>query len=601
MIKVGIYCRVSGLSQRDNSSLKSQKNLGIEFCKRSKYDYEIFSDSESGAKLDRKEFSRLLELCKSGEIDGIWVYDNDRLSRDYDVGGEIRRLIIDLKLRLFINYEEVKLEEGKDRFSYNIRSVLSDYEKFRIVERFDYGKQFAYSKGKGLGIIGFGYEKDRDGNVVINEDEREVVEDIVRLYLRKDIKFMSEVESRIDKKYGKVLNGKRLNGGLVGRVLGNRMYLGKIYRKDFEGKKYEFDIGRIVSDEDFEKVIKKKDRVSKFERIKGKNKYLLKGKVRCGSCGSNMWVRRGGKKSEDGKGWSYYYCSNKGRKQKYDIKFDRYVIEENRFRKNRKVDLKEYEKMYGKFEDCKSVKENIISIERLEELVWKCLYDFMIKSKKIKKEYKLRYENKLGDKDRFSGKLKYYESIVDEEKEKKLNMIDDYLKREIDSETKDDWIKRSEIKVRKVKQKINDIKKEISKLSIVDKIDGYVDLMKSDLKKEFGVERFEDRKRVIEKYVEDIKVKLIDFDSKKKKYEVDIRLYYGVGNDDKRDFSLNVENLRNKIDKISYILKYGLAQRRILVYNKKLIIILKYEFVVKNIGNSKNVLDKNERKLVEIR
>ena len=56
--------------------------------------------------------------------------------------------------------------------------------------------------------------------------------------------------------------------------------------------------------------------------------------------------------------------------------------------------------------------------------------------------------------------------VVDEEKEKKLNMIDDYLKREIDSETKDDWIKRSEIKIRKVKPKINDIKKEISKLSI---------------------------------------------------------------------------------------------------------------------------------------
>ena len=41
--------------------------------------------------------------------------------------------------------------------------------------------------------------------------------------------------------------------------------------------------------------------------------------------------------------------------------------------------------------------------------------------------------------------------------------------------------------------------------------DGYVDLMKSDLKMEFGVERFEDRRRVIEKYVEYIKVKLIDF------------------------------------------------------------------------------------------
>ena len=63
-------------------------------------------------------------------------------------------------------------------------------------------------------------------------------------------------------------------------------------------------------------------------------------------------------------------------------------------------------------------------------------------------------------------------------------------------------------------------------------------------------------------------------------------------------FRINVENLTNKI---RYVVKNKLAQRRILVYNKKLIIILKYEFVVKNIGNSKNVLDKNERKLVEIR
>ena len=37
-----------------------------------------------------------------------------------------------LSLAEYLDVEEVKLEEGKDRFSYNIRSVLSDYEKFRI-------------------------------------------------------------------------------------------------------------------------------------------------------------------------------------------------------------------------------------------------------------------------------------------------------------------------------------------------------------------------------------------------------------------------------------------------------------------------------------
>ena len=41
-MKVGIYIRVSSLSQEDNSSLENQTTLGIEFCKRSNYEYEVF-------------------------------------------------------------------------------------------------------------------------------------------------------------------------------------------------------------------------------------------------------------------------------------------------------------------------------------------------------------------------------------------------------------------------------------------------------------------------------------------------------------------------------------------------------------------------------
>ena len=32
-MKVGVYCRVSSENQKDNSSLESQKELGIKFCK----------------------------------------------------------------------------------------------------------------------------------------------------------------------------------------------------------------------------------------------------------------------------------------------------------------------------------------------------------------------------------------------------------------------------------------------------------------------------------------------------------------------------------------------------------------------------------------
>ena len=99
-MKIGVYCRVSGLSQRENTSLENQKSLGIKFCNQSGYEYEVFTDVESGGKIDRKVFSKLLEECKNGKIDGIWVYDNDRLSRDYDVGGEIRKIVVDNNLRI---------------------------------------------------------------------------------------------------------------------------------------------------------------------------------------------------------------------------------------------------------------------------------------------------------------------------------------------------------------------------------------------------------------------------------------------------------------------------------------------------------------------
>lgn len=139
-MKIGLYLRVSTKNQKENSSLQTQQILGEEFSKRFGYEYEIFEDVESGGKLDRKELNRLLELCRNGELDGLWVYDNDRLSRDYDVSGDLRKIIVEFNLRMFVGFEEVKLSESKDRFDYNIRSVMSDYERMRIKERMDFGK-----------------------------------------------------------------------------------------------------------------------------------------------------------------------------------------------------------------------------------------------------------------------------------------------------------------------------------------------------------------------------------------------------------------------------------------------------------------------------
>ena len=65
----------------------------------------------------------------------------------------------------------------------------------------------------------------------------------------------------------------------------------------------------------------------------------------------------------------------------------------NKIKPNRKFDLTEYEKKYGKFTKCLSEKSNTISRNNLEKIVWDSLYEFLNESEDIKKEYKIKLNN----------------------------------------------------------------------------------------------------------------------------------------------------------------------------------------------------------------
>ena len=64
----------------------------------------------------------------------------------------------------------------------------------------------------------------------------------MKISLKRIKKYYSDVERKLESKYGKIINGKRLNGGIVERVLGSEKYLGKVYKEDKEGNRYEFNI-----------------------------------------------------------------------------------------------------------------------------------------------------------------------------------------------------------------------------------------------------------------------------------------------------------------------------------------------------------------------
>ena len=548
-MKVGIYCRVSGDKQKDNTSLSSQKEMGIKFCKEKNFKYEVFSEVVSGKMIgsNREMFSKLETKLLSGEIGGIWLYDWDRMVRDVEVMLYFRSIVEDSGCKVFVGFEEKNIFEDSGSLEFGIRSIFSDYERRKIQRRMISGRDRKWREGKGLSNVGFGYEKNKDGVVVINKEESEVVKDIYNTYLRKDVKFFTDVEKRILNKYGKVVNGKRINGGLVERVLGKEKYKGELSITSMKGETFTFDIGRIIEDEVFDKVIQKKKRMKSLRSVNMKEEYLLKGKVFCGDCDTTMWIKGGGK-VVNGNVYRYYFCNDRERKKKYDRKFDKYVIEMNKIKPNRKFDLTEYEKKYGKFTECGSHKSNTISRNNLEKIVWDSLYEFLNESEVIKKEYKKRYEDNLGGKDRVYNKLSYYDKEIEKLEGRKSKFLSLWIDGEVSDKDKEVWMEK-EYNQKKIKfnKKINDLEKELGKYNNSSKIDGWMDLMRDDLLKEYNTERFENRRGIIEKYVDWVKVKFNGKDDEFKTYELQIKVLLG----DKTQF-VGVGVTKNKK---SYLMK----------------------------------------------
>ena len=486
-MKIGLYLRVSTKNQKENSSLQTQQILGEEFSKRFGYEYEIFKDIESGGKLDRKELNRLLELCRNGELDGLWVYDNDRLSRDYDVSGDLRKIIVEFNLRLFVGIEEVKLSESKDRFDYNIRSVMSDYERMRIKERMDFGKKRLISEGGKLGNVGYGFKR-KDKLIVVDKEESKLIKDIFKFYNYKVVKSYGDVFKRILKKYGR----NKISESSIGRILNDKKYNG-LYIGKLEDVEYEIELEKIIEDELWKKTQNKIEDNKGVWRGNRKEFFLLKGKVKCGDCKNRMWVSKANK-------YRYYGCN---------------INLKNVKEKRKGSDVVYY---------CKSELKgfNKINVEGLEKILWEGLFKVLNESEDVKSEYKNRFNKGKRGKERFKANIKHLKLKRDGIKEKKINDLSEYIGvLSVDEISK---IKEKfDDDINEIEGELKELKKEEDKKEYNESIDGYLELMRIDLMNDYNIKRGKDKSRIIRKYIKNIEV--LRMESNRNSYEIRLDMF----------------------------------------------------------------------------
>ncbi len=330
MSRVAIYARVSTSDKQDFQRQIEELTEKIIRDGYSENQIDVFSEAISGYKSskERLKLNELNQRIKKDEnyYDRIYVSELSRIGRKPQ---DIRVTIdywIDVGVDLYIhNIGQNTLDsDGKRNNTVNmVIQVLIEYadsEGRLFKQRSISGLLSSARAGKAGGgkNTPYGYRKDKDKMLVIDDEEADVIERIFKLYQKgygskviSRILNNDEISTRTKKAHkGKILNFKKIqkkaediewSDTQVRSILINTIYIGK---RRF--KNYILKAPSIISEELFDECTE--IRLSKTHRNHSTNyTYLLKDKLICGCCGRNYFAKYKPKIGGD----KVYICSSR--------------------------------------------------------------------------------------------------------------------------------------------------------------------------------------------------------------------------------------------------------------------------------------------------
>jgi len=334
--KVACYVRVSTSSQAkdDKYSIPEQIDILKNICIKNNWNYDLYQDlGISGETIEaRPRIRELLNNCKKGIYQRVLVVDQDRLSRSVRDLQIIKEIFKDNKIKLMFQNSVLDLDNEDDDFMSDIQGVFSKRELRIIAKRSARGKYQKAKQGKlplGGNNILYGYTLDKEGRIIINQEEAKVVRNIFNWVANEGMssyKIADRLNSlgiptrfeklgRIKKsnKYNLVYENKWTRSSIK-HILSKELY----YKDEYiYAKKSKFNFidpvhikkEQIISKELFEKAKKQ----SYFNRSSINNStvvYILTGKMKCLKCGRPYCGGRYHSKKGD---ITYYYYRDIGR------------------------------------------------------------------------------------------------------------------------------------------------------------------------------------------------------------------------------------------------------------------------------------------------
>jgi len=318
MKQAAIYARVSTSQQmEEGSSLESQVATLTRLASEKGYTVPsdfIFEEDWSGEHLERPRLDRLRTVAKEGLVSAIFVYSNDRLSRD-----PLHFLVLvdeweKQGIQIFFAEEPLDTSEEGKLIAY-VRGYASKLEAVRIRDRsrrglraraerglivggyHRYGLRYIPGKGPGQGIR------------VVNDREVEVIQKMFKWALEERLTAYAILIRLQEMGIPTPRGGTLWHLSTVNRILRCREYIGETYTFCTKGVEPSFGRTRaarklrpseewvslpgasppIISEELFDAVQHQLRQNAINSPRNRKHKYLLSGRMKCG-CG---WSMRG--------------------------------------------------------------------------------------------------------------------------------------------------------------------------------------------------------------------------------------------------------------------------------------------------------------------
>lgn len=239
--KVIAYCRTSTEGQRDRETIELQVESLAKYADENNLEICAWfkDDGVSGGLESRPELIKLMKYLEDiPDVEAVLIYKLDRLARDLYIQEGLIREFSKLNKQVISTLEPDL--DSNDPFRKAFRQMLgvfAEFEKAMIGLRMKNGKYSAVAKGKWHGGSIYGYTSDKNGKLIINDYESNIVRRIFHMKKRQR-RGLTEIANTLNAESVKTKLSGKWYASTIRAILNNPMYKGKLRfnKKIYDGQ-----------------------------------------------------------------------------------------------------------------------------------------------------------------------------------------------------------------------------------------------------------------------------------------------------------------------------------------------------------------------------